>query len=96
MTGPRLASAAPEPAPDAASATDAAYAEVRTITAAIVAALFFDGVMQTSIVGSAIVTQTIGLDLTLVSTKLNVKSGCFQSTFLRRRFPGYVLGALKL
>ena len=73
-------------------------AEVRTITAAIVAALFFGGVMQTSDVRSPILTQThvIGLDLTVVSSKLDVKCGYFESAFFRRRFPGHVLGALEL
>jgi hypothetical protein len=70
--------------------------EVRTITAAIVAALFYGGVMQTSNVRSPILTQTIGLDLTVVSSKLDVKCGCFQSTFRRRRFQGHGLGAHKL
>jgi hypothetical protein len=45
------------------------YAEVGTIIAVIVAALFFGGVMQTSNVRSPILTQTIGLDLTVVSSK---------------------------
>jgi hypothetical protein len=61
------------------------YAEVGTIIAAIVAALFFGGVMQTSNVRSQILTQTIGLDLTVVSSKLDIKCGCFQSTFRHRR-----------
>jgi hypothetical protein len=74
------------------------YAEVRTITAAIVAALFFGGVMQTSDVRSPILTQThvIGLDLTVGSSKLGVKCGYFQGALLRRRFPGLVLAALEL
>lgn len=54
--------------------------------------------MQTSDVRSPILTQThvIGLDLTVVSSKLDVKCGYLQSAFLSCRFPGHVLGALEL
>jgi hypothetical protein len=74
------------------------YAEVRTITAAIVAALLVGGVIQTSIVRSPILTETltIGLRLTVVTSKLYVKCVCFLSVNLRRWFQRRFLRTLEL